>query len=91
MPPGPRTPTSRRDCRSERCFTCKGEGWIEILGSGMVDPNVYGFVADQGYDAERIQGFAFGMGIDRIALLKHGATDLRQFFENDLRLLEQFR
>ena len=70
---------------------CKGTGWIEILGSGMVDPNVYGFVSEMGYDADRVQGFAFGMGIDRIALLKHGARDLRQFFENDLRLLEQFR
>ena len=70
---------------------CKGTGWIEILGSGMVDPNVYGFVAEMGYDPERIAGFAFGMGIDRIALLKHGASDLREFFDNDLRLLEQFR
>jgi phenylalanyl-tRNA synthetase alpha chain len=69
---------------------CKGSGWIEILGSGMVDPNVYGFVADMGYDPERIQGFAFGMGIDRIAMLRHGVPDLRQLFENDLRLLEQF-
>jgi phenylalanyl-tRNA synthetase alpha chain len=69
---------------------CKGTGWIEILGSGMVDPNVYGFVADKGYDPERIQGFAFGMGIDRIAMLKHGVPDLRPLFENDLRLLEQF-
>jgi phenylalanyl-tRNA synthetase alpha chain len=69
---------------------CKGSGWIEILGSGMVDPNVYGFVADKGYDPERIQGFAFGMGIDRIAMLKHGVPDLRALFENDLRLLEQF-
>jgi phenylalanyl-tRNA synthetase alpha chain len=70
---------------------CKGTGWIEILGSGMVDPNVYGFVADQGYDPERVQGFAFGMGIDRIALLRHGVHDLRAMFENDLRFLEQFR
>ncbi len=69
---------------------CKGSGWIEILGSGMVDPNVYGFVADMGYDPERIQGFAFGMGIDRIAMLRHGVPDLRQMFENDLRFLEQF-
>jgi phenylalanyl-tRNA synthetase alpha chain len=69
---------------------CKGSGWIEILGSGMVDPNVYGFVSDMGYDAERVQGFAFGMGIDRIAMLRHGVPDLRQLFENDLRLLEQF-
>jgi phenylalanyl-tRNA synthetase alpha chain len=57
----------------------------------MVDPNVYGFVADQGYDPERISGFAFGMGIDRIALLRHGVHDLRAMFENDLRFLEQFR
>jgi phenylalanyl-tRNA synthetase alpha chain len=70
---------------------CKGTGWIEILGSGMVDPNVYGFVADQGYDPERVQGFAFGMGIDRIALLRHGVHDLRAMFDNDLRFLEQFR
>jgi phenylalanyl-tRNA synthetase alpha chain len=69
---------------------CKGTGWIEILGSGMVDPNVYGFVADKGYDPEKVQGFAFGMGIDRIAMLKHGVPDLRALFENDLRLLEQF-
>jgi phenylalanyl-tRNA synthetase alpha chain len=69
---------------------CKGSGWIEILGSGMVDPNVYGFVADMGYDPERIQGFAFGMGIDRIAMLKYGVPDLRLMFENDMRFLEQF-
>ena len=73
-----------------RCPTCKGSGWIEILGSGMVDPNVFGFVRDNGYDPERVQGFAFGMGIDRIAMLKHGVPDLRPLFENDLRLLEQF-
>ncbi len=69
---------------------CKGSGWIEILGSGMVDPNVYGFVEDMGYDPERVQGFAFGMGIDRIAMLKYGVPDLRLMFENDLRFLEQF-
>jgi phenylalanyl-tRNA synthetase alpha chain len=73
-----------------RCPTCKGTGWIEILGSGMVDPNVLGFVEDNGYDPERVQGFAFGMGIDRIAMLKYGVPDLRLLFENDLRLLEQF-
>jgi phenylalanyl-tRNA synthetase alpha chain len=70
---------------------CKGTGWIEILGSGMVDPNVFGFVAANGYDPERVQGFAFGMGIERIAMLKHGVPDLRKFFENDVRVLEQFR
>ncbi|MBX5469109.1 MAG: phenylalanine--tRNA ligase subunit alpha [Thermoleophilaceae bacterium] len=69
---------------------CKGSGWIEILGAGMVDPNVLGFVEDMGYDNERVQGFAFGMGIERIAFLKHGVPDLRLFFENDLRFLEQF-
>jgi phenylalanyl-tRNA synthetase alpha chain len=75
---------------SERCFTCKGEGWIEILGSGMVDPNVLGYVAGNGYDPERVQGFAFGMGIERIAMLVHEVPDLRMLFENDARLLEQF-
>jgi phenylalanyl-tRNA synthetase alpha chain len=74
----------------ERCPTCKGEGWIEILGSGMVDPNVLGYVAGNGYDPERVQGFAFGMGIERIAMLVHEVPDLRMLFENDLRLLEQF-
>ena len=70
---------------------CKGIGWIEILGAGIVDPNVYGFVRDSGYDPEEIQGFAFGMGIERIAMLKYGVPDLRKFFENDIRVLEQFR
>jgi phenylalanyl-tRNA synthetase alpha chain len=70
---------------------CKGTGWIEVGGAGMVDPNVFGFVKDQGYDPEQgIQGFAFGLGIDRIAMLRHGVPDLRLFFENDLRLLRQF-
>ena len=72
------------------CNLCKGSGWIEILGSGMVDPNVLGFVKDNGYDPERVQGFAFGMGIERIAMLRHGVPDLRMFFDNDLRFLEQF-
>ncbi len=72
------------------CSLCKGSGWIEIMGAGMVDPNVFGFVGDNGYDPERIQGFAFGMGVERIAMLKHGVPDLRMFFENDLRFLEQF-
>jgi phenylalanyl-tRNA synthetase alpha chain len=69
---------------------CKGSGWIEILGSGMVDPNVFGFVRENGYDPEKVQGFAFGMGVERIAMLKHGIPDLRMFYDNDLRLLEQF-
>jgi phenylalanyl-tRNA synthetase alpha chain len=74
----------------ERCNLCKGQGWIEILGAGMVDPNVLGFVADNGYDAERVQGFAFGLGIERVAMLRHGIPDLRRFFDNDVRMLEQF-
>jgi phenylalanyl-tRNA synthetase alpha chain len=73
-----------------RCHLCKGTGWIEILGSGMVDPNVFEYVREHGYDPERIQGFAFGMGIERIAFLKHGVSDLRLMYENDLRFLEQF-
>lgn len=74
----------------ERCNLCKGQGWIEILGAGMVDPNVLGFVADHGYDAERVQGFAFGLGVERVAMLRHGVPDLRRFFDNDVRMLEQF-
>jgi phenylalanyl-tRNA synthetase alpha chain len=75
---------------AERCGTCKGEGWIEILGSGMVDPNVLDYVAGSGYDNERVQGFAWGMGIERIAMLVHQVPDLRMLYENDLRLLDQF-
>jgi phenylalanyl-tRNA synthetase alpha chain len=70
-----------------RCPVCKGTGWLEILGAGMVDPNVFGHV---GYDPERYTGFAFGMGIERIAMLKHGIPDLRLLYDNDLRVLEQF-
>ena len=73
-----------------RCPLCKGTAWIEILGAGMVDPNVFGYVREHGYDPERIQGFAFGMGIERIAFLKHGVPDLRMLYENDLRFLAQF-
>jgi phenylalanyl-tRNA synthetase alpha chain len=75
----------------ERCNLCKGIGWIEVGGAGMVDPNVLGFVEEAGYDPERVQGFAFGMGVERIAMLRHGVPDLRRFFDNDVRLLEQFR
>jgi len=74
----------------ERCNLCKGIGWIEVGGAGMVDPNVLGFVAENGYDPERVQGFAFGMGVERIAMLRHGVPDLRRFFDNDVRMLEQF-
>ncbi len=74
----------------QRCPLCKGTAWIEILGSGMVDPNVFEYVREHGYDPEEVQGFAFGMGIERIAMLKHGVPDLRLFYDNDLRFLEQF-
>jgi phenylalanyl-tRNA synthetase alpha chain len=73
-----------------RCPLCKGTAWIEILGSGMVDPNVFEYVREHGYDPEQIQGFAFGMGIERIAMLKHGVPDLRLLYDNDVRFLEQF-
>ena len=69
------------------CAICKGSGWLEILGSGMVHPAVFEAV---GYDPERYTGFAFGMGIERVALLKWGVEDIRLFYENDLRFLEQF-
>jgi phenylalanyl-tRNA synthetase alpha chain len=74
----------------ERCPLCKGTAWIEILGAGMVDPNVFGYVREHGYDPEQVQGFAFGMGIERIAMLKHGVPDLRLLYDNDIRFLEQF-
>jgi phenylalanyl-tRNA synthetase alpha chain len=74
----------------QRCSLCRGTAWLEILGSGMVDPNVLATVADNGYDPETVQGFAFGMGIERIAMLKHSVPDLRLFYDNDIRLLEQF-
>ena len=73
-----------------RCSLCKGDGWIEILGAGMVDPNVFEYVREHGYDPEQIQGFAFGMGIERIAMLKHSVPDLRMLYDNDVRFLEQF-
>jgi phenylalanyl-tRNA synthetase alpha chain len=78
-----------------RCHLCKGEGWLEVLGAGEVDPNVYSCVETTernapGYDPEKVQGFAWGMGVERIAMLKHGIPDLRLYFENDLRFLEQF-
>ncbi len=74
-------------CGGEGCRTCSRTGWLEILGSGMVDPEVYGFV---GYDPERFSGFAFGMGIERIAMLKYGIDDIQLFFRNDMRFLRQF-
>jgi phenylalanyl-tRNA synthetase alpha chain len=74
-------------CEGAGCRLCKRTGWLEILGAGMVDPNVFEYV---GYDPEIYTGFAFGMGIERIAMLKHGVSDLRLFYENDLRFLRQF-
>ena len=76
--------------QGERCPICRGSAWIEILGAGMVDPNVFSYVKDSGYDPEKVQGFAFGMGIERIAMLKHGVPDLRLLYDNDVRFLEQF-
>ncbi len=73
-----------------RCNLCKSTGWLEILGSGMVDPNVLAGIRANDYDPERWQGFAFGMGIERIAMLKHGFPDLRQLYENDQRFAGQF-
>jgi phenylalanyl-tRNA synthetase alpha chain len=69
------------------CGKCKGSGWIELFGAGMVDPAVYGFV---NYDAKKISGFAFGIGIDRLAMLKYGIDDIQVFFQNDVRFLKQF-
>ncbi len=77
--------------QGRRCNLCKGSGWIEVGGAGMVDPNVLGFVESNGYDPEKVQGFAFGMGAERIAMLRHGVPDLRRFFDGDVRMLEQFR
>ncbi|MEP6642861.1 MAG: phenylalanine--tRNA ligase subunit alpha [Acidobacteriaceae bacterium] len=70
-----------------RCPNCKSSGWIELLGCGMVDPNVYGFVD---YDAKKVSGFAFGMGVERIAILKYGVDDIQLFFQGDVRFLQQF-
>ena len=74
-------------CKGNGCKVCKNSGWLEILGCGMVDPNVFDSV---NYDSEKYTGYAFGMGIERIAMLKYGITDIRIFFENDFRFLKQF-
>ncbi len=74
-------------CDGSGCSVCGGSGWIEILGAGMVHPTV---LANVGYDPEVYQGFAFGMGVERIAMLKYGVTDIRSFYRNDLRFLRQF-
>ena len=75
---------------ADPCRPCKQTGWIEILGCGMVDPNVFEFVKQNGYDPRKVSGFAFGMGADRIALLKYGVDDLQLFFQGDVRFLRQF-
>ena len=74
-------------CGGKGCRTCKQSGWIEMFGAGMVNPAVYGFVK---YDPKRYSGFAFGLGVDRLAMLKYGIDDLQQFFRNDVRFLRQF-
>jgi phenylalanyl-tRNA synthetase alpha chain len=74
-------------CQGEGCRVCSHTGWLEILGCGMVHPNV---LRNVGYDPEKVNGFAFGMGMERIAMLKYGINDMRLFFENDMRFLQQF-
>ncbi|MDD4036359.1 MAG: phenylalanine--tRNA ligase subunit alpha [Bacilli bacterium] len=75
------------NCKGKGCYVCKDTGWIEILGSGMVHPNV---LKMSGYDPEIYTGFAFGIGVDRIAMLKYGINDIREFYTNDVRFLDQF-
>jgi phenylalanyl-tRNA synthetase alpha chain len=75
------------NCGGAGCSVCKQTGWIELGGSGMVDPNV---LENVGYDPEQVSGFAFGLGLERIAMLRHGVPDLRMFWDNDLRFLRQF-
>jgi phenylalanyl-tRNA synthetase alpha chain len=75
-------------CGGSGCASCKRTGWIEVLGCGVVHPNVF---AQVGIDSERYTGYAFGMGIERLAMLRYAVPDLRLFFENDLRFLAQFR
>jgi phenylalanyl-tRNA synthetase alpha chain len=74
-------------CGGKGCRVCSQTGWLEILGSGMIDPNVFGYV---NYDPEKYSGYAFGMGVERIAMLKFGIDDIRLFFDNDIRFLKQF-
>jgi len=85
--PSAEVDVSCRACGGSGCGTCKQTGWLEILGSGMVHPAVFEAV---GYDPEEVTGFAFGLGMERVAMLKYGVDDIRLFYENDLRFLEQF-
>src|SRR5690606_13677546 len=75
-------------CRGKGCRVCKQSGWLEVLGCGMVHPQVFRNV---GIDSERYTGYAFGLGVERLAMRRYGVNDLRMFFENDLRFLRQFR
>ena len=74
-------------CQGKGCRVCKGTGWLEILGAGMVHPHV---LEMSGYDPDVVSGFAFGLGVERIAMLSYGIDDLRMFFDNDMRFLRQF-
>jgi phenylalanyl-tRNA synthetase alpha chain len=82
--------SGKRGSDNSPCRPCKQTGWIEVLGCGMVDPNVFEFVKDNGYDPKKVSGFAFGMGVDRLALLKYGVDDIQLFFQGDVRFLQQF-
>jgi phenylalanyl-tRNA synthetase alpha chain len=75
-------------CGAKGCRVCKNTGWLEVLGCGMVHPEVFRHVS---IDSERWSGFAFGLGVERLAMLRYGVNDLRLFYENDLRFLQQFR
>lgn len=77
-------------CGGKGCRLCKMSGWIELLGCGMVDPNVFKSVEHNGYDSQKISGFAFGMGVERITMLKYGIDDIQLFYQGDVRFLEQF-
>ena len=85
--PSAEVDVSCQNCHGAGCGTCKQTGWLEILGSGMVHPAVFEAV---GYDPDKVTGFAFGLGMERVAMLKYGVDDIRLFYENDLRFLEQF-
>lgn len=77
-------------CGGRGCRICKQSGWIELLGCGMVDPKVFEFVRGSGYDPEKVSGFAWGLGVERIAILKYGVDDIQLFFHGDVKFLEQF-
>ena len=85
--PGVEVDISCAFCRGAGCRVCKGTGWVEVGGAGMVDPDVF---AQVGLDAEQVTGFAFGMGIERMAMLRHGINDIKFYYEGDLRFLQQF-